>query len=307
MQFNTQSVFMLLASALSTALAAVETTTPMTGADDDGEGSPFAECQTRRDHFWSPHFRSCLPCTPCMSTLVPCGPTNDAECDDKDTAIRRIRERVRNEPVRKEEFMAGLRSRRRRKMRRGSRVSAVQAAMEAEDREKEIQSAGGGGGASDDDEEVDGQVKYVATAPGDNSLHADIQEIERELYMERMGLQRRQGRDRFGGGGGSTTATTTAWPSPPPTDEPAMVLGKKRFYAASAKARRIVGDKYREEGQDDVGEGDEEYGDDDEPRDVYGAVIQNPIMHSTTPADDIGILHSLLLDVSTEDAAGNGG
>ena len=32
------------------------------------------------------------------------------------------------------------------------------------------------------------QVKYVATALPEDSLHEDLQEIERELYLDRMGL-----------------------------------------------------------------------------------------------------------------------
>ena len=32
------------------------------------------------------------------------------------------------------------------------------------------------------------QVKYVATALPEDSLHEDLQEIERELYLERMGI-----------------------------------------------------------------------------------------------------------------------
>ena len=39
-----------------------------------------------------------------------------------------------------------------------------------------------------EDSEVDGEVKYVATALPEDSLHEDLQEIERELYLDRMGL-----------------------------------------------------------------------------------------------------------------------
>ena len=31
-------------------------------------------------------------------------------------------------------------------------------------------------------------MKYVATALPEDSLHEDLQEIERELYLDRMGL-----------------------------------------------------------------------------------------------------------------------
>lgn len=277
---------MLLSVLVQSSLASI-TSERLTASSASPSSSPFELCQAKQDHFWSPHFRSCLSCTPCLSTLVPCGPTNDAECDDSNSAsaISRIRDRNRNEAGTKTELMDGLRKRRRNRRRKNkpSNFMAIKEAMERE----EV-------GSSEEDEEVDGKVQYMATAPGDNSLHADLQEIERELYMDRMGIPR----DGDNGNGFASASTLPFSAASVSSTEPALVLGKKRFYAASSKAKKLSNG---EEGNDSD---DDDDNDDDTPRDVYGAVIQNPLLHSTTaPHDEIGILHSLLLDGSAEETS----
>lgn len=71
---------------------------------------------------------------------------------------------------------------------------------------------------------------------------------------------------------------------------PVLVLGKKKMYASS---KGKIGHRMVATATDDL----------DFPRDVFGAVVQNTDMESTTDDPGIDILHSLLLDSSAEDTA----
>ena len=77
---------------------------------------------------------------------------------------------------------------------------------------------------------------------------------------------------------------------------PVLVLGKKKMFASSSKGKsshRLA-----------VPAADLDL--EDFPRDVYGAVVQNINMESTTHDPGIDILHSLLLDsTSAEEEATN--
>ena len=63
------SLFQLLFSLF---LASRPASSQRCGSDPES-GSP---------HFWSPEFRTCLPCKPCVVVLAPCTATADAVCGD---------------------------------------------------------------------------------------------------------------------------------------------------------------------------------------------------------------------------------
>ena len=78
---------------------------------------------------------------------------------------------------------------------------------------------------------------------------------------------------------------------------PVLVLGKKKMFASSSKGKSSHRLAVAAAAAADL---DLE----DFPRDVYGAVVQNTNMESTTHDPGIDILHSLLLDsTSAEEAA----